>query len=127
MEQPPNLENPSEGSSERILSLEEKLALVEALFKANENRNRFVEGHGGNFDTFAESWANLPEVREKYDELEKLASDARKKLDETIYDKEAFVEELNNAGREDYANRIASIFGVSKGSFVSRIRKKLSK
>lgn len=127
MEQPPENELTPEISGERELSLEEKLALAEALFEANDRRNKFVVAHGGDFDTFAESWANLPEIREKYDELDKLALDARKKLDGAVHDKAAFVEELNKAGREDYADRIADIFGVSKGSFVSRIRKKLSK
>lgn len=127
MEQPPNLENTHGGSAERELPLGEKLALAEALFNANEIRNRFVKGHGGDFDTFAESWANLPEVREVYDDLANKALEARKALDEAIPDKTAFVEQLKNAGRDDYADRIASIFGVSRGGFVSRLRKKFSK
>lgn len=130
MERPPSGESSLDNRENRELSFDEQLTLATVLLQAVDKRNRFVEGYGG-FDTFAEAWQHVGDNRAVYDELEKAAARARQELDEKITDKKAFVEQLRNAGHEDFANRIASMFGVSskvkkesKGSIFSRFRKK---
>ncbi|MEK7520303.1 MAG: hypothetical protein AAB581_03635 [Patescibacteria group bacterium] len=113
---------------EQELPFEEQLALATALCEAVNNRNRFTDGYGG-FDTFAEAWQHVGDNRQKYDELADAVSRTRQELDEKVSDKGAFVEQLKNAGHDDVANRIASMFSVSpkREGIVSRLRKKFRK
>lgn len=127
MEQPPIPESYPEQEEKKeteTLSFESQLVLAKALFEAVDKRENFVKAHGGDFDTFAESWANLEEPRAEYDALDEVAENARKEVDEKISDKKEFVKKLKESGEKELAERISSMFGVPGEKFFSRIFKK---
>lgn len=95
------------------LSFDEKVALADVLFKAVDDRNVFIQRQGG-FDTFAEAGQHVGGMRDAYDEMEKAVSDARRDVDEKISDKEGFVRQLREAGRDDLADMSARMFRVSE-------------
>ncbi len=94
------------------LTFEEKFILAYKLVKANDELNSFIAGYGG-IDTFAESWANIPEPRAEYDRLQDAANAARAEFDENIHDKDEFVLKLKEAGRDRIADRISEMLAVS--------------
>ena len=133
MEQPPNGKRVPENRGEGELSFERAFSLAVALLDAVDTRNRFTEAHGG-FDTFAEVWQHVGDKREEYDKMEEAVSRARQEFDEKVHDKKAFVLQLRAMGRKGFADRIASMFGVSsevpgssRGGIFSRFRKKREK
>lgn len=104
-------------------SFEAQLSLAKSIFDAVNARNGFVRSHGGDFDTFAESWQHVGDMRAQYDRLEDAVTKARAEFDESVLDKKVFVEQARSAGNEDLADMVASMFGVKK-SLLSRILRK---
>ncbi|HEY4479657.1 MAG TPA: hypothetical protein VI981_04880 [Candidatus Paceibacterota bacterium] len=133
MEQPPSGERAPENRGEGELSFERAFSLAVALLDAVDTRNGFTEAHGG-FDTFAETWQHVEGKRKEYDVMEEVVLWARREFDEKVHDKKAFVLQLRAMGRKGFADRIASMFGVSsevpkssRGGIFSRFRKKREK
>ena len=110
-----------ENGEAKELSFESKLALAKALTEANDRREDYPVMHGGDFDTFAESFANLPEYREPYDKLCDEAEKLRKEFDEKVSDKKEFVLKLKEAGEIDIAERIGKMFRVPEEKLLHRI------
>ena len=118
------VENMSTG--ERGLSFDQQVALAEALFKAVDDRNVFIQRQGG-FDTFAEVGQHVEGMGATHDELEQVALNARREFDEKVFDKKEFVRKLRDVGNDALADTVARMFGVSKEakeSIFSRIFKK---
>src|SRR3989344_2912469 len=105
-------------------SFEENLALAKALSRAIDRREEYPKMHGGSFDTFAESFANLPEYREPYDKLCDEAEKLRKEFAEKVADKKEFVQKAREAGEDEIAGLIGMMFSVPKEKLLSRIFKK---
>ena len=124
MEESPTLDAlpENENEEEKGLSYADQLALAKALIKAYDERNAFIERQGG-FDTFAESFGNLPEYRSMYDKLEDTGGAARKKFDENVQNKKEFVNKLRENGDHELAEQISKIFGIPKASLLKRIFK----
>ena len=113
MEKIPGGEIAPDNQQEQELSFNQQAELAKALFDAINARNNFIKGQGG-FDTFAEVGQHVDGMREAYESLEAVVSEARSEFDEKITDKSKFVNELKDSGEEDVADAIASMFGVSK-------------
>ena len=101
-----------EGEPRRdIFSLEEQVDLAQALSDAVDVRNDFIQRMGG-FDDFADVHQYVDDNRARYDELEAVFSEARKKFDEAVMDKKALTVHLRQQGQTELADRIKSMFSV---------------
>ena len=80
----------------------------------------FIREHGGNFDTFAESWQHVGGMRDTYDQMEEVIARTRTELDEKVSGKKEFVRNVRSTGDDVLADMIESMFGVKK-SLLSRI------
>jgi hypothetical protein len=114
-----NMEKPTEGETmpdnrqEQELSFDQQLELAKVLFDAVDERNVFIKRQGG-FDTFAEAGQYIEGMRDTYDKMEEDVSKARREFDEKVFDKKGFVNKLKEMGKNDLADTITSMFGVSK-------------
>ena len=107
-------------------SFDEKISLARTLYEAVEEINAFIERQGG-FDTFAEAGQYVDGMRAAYDKLEDERGRAREKFDTAVTDKKEFIKKLREAGENDLAERIRSMFHVEEegeGLFSRLFRKK---
>ena len=106
------------------MTTDSDVTLAMKLAQAVNERNNFVQTHGG-FESFASCGQHLGERRrEYYDKLEAAVTAARKELDENVPEKKALVKELQNKGETEAANMMAKMFGVRRG-FLFWISKKI--
>lgn len=110
-------------TQEQELSFDQKLVLAQALNRAVDDRNIFIQNQGG-FDDFAEVGQYTDNLRNVYDDLERAVANARKEFDENVHDKNKFIQQLKNIGENSLATRLSSMFNVPQTSFFRRIFKK---
>lgn len=113
MEKPPGGKMTPENQQEQGLSFDQQLELAEVLFSAVDERNDFIKRQGG-FDTFAEVGQYVEGMRDVYDKMEEDVIRVRREFDEKVLDKKEFVNKLRKMSKDDLADTIASMFGISK-------------
>jgi hypothetical protein len=94
------------------LSFSQKIDLLKDVFSAAESRNNYPSTLPGspNFDTFAESYGNLPEYRGEYERLSGIFSRLRQNVEDAITDKKEFAAQLEEAGESELAQKFRTMF-----------------
>ena len=94
------------------LNFSQKFELVRDVFQAAETRNNYCYTLPGfpDFDTFAESYGNIPEYRDEYERLSGIFIRLRQNVEDTIKDKEEFAQELEDAGESELAGKFRTMF-----------------
>lgn len=124
MENKPELIKVSESGQESEISFNEQMTLAKDLLVVISEMDRFIVNHGGDFDTFAESFQHVGNLRGEHDQLQSKVSKLKKEFDEKIVDKKQFVNKLRSVNEEELADFVAKLFRVRKDNIFSKIFKK---
>jgi hypothetical protein len=115
---------PSDEIRQESISFSDQIDIARKMLARADERNRFAQDMGGgDFEGFARYGQYEGNNRAKYDALCQEFELYRKRFDEVVSDRKAFVKKLRSVGENELADAFAQMFRV-KESLIGKLFKR---